>query len=145
MADDPATNQIVLFGGSDYSNGGCSCGHTDTWVADATPVVTRVSGTVYFASESAFLDVAAKHRLNILAAQIVSQSQSSVNLNGYTDPFGTAASNLRLSTQRASSVKSYLQSKLRSLGDSHVTFVLHGRGATRSGSSYAKDRKVTLS
>jgi len=145
MADDPATNQIVLFGGNGYGSGSCGCGYTDTWVADATPVATRVSGTVYFASGSTSLTVSAKHTLNTLATQIVSQSQSSVTLNGYTDPRGAASTNLRLSTQRANSVKSYLKSKLISLGDTHVTFVVHGRGVTRSGSSYAHDRKVTLS
>jgi len=105
----------------------------------------RVSGTVYFASGSSALGVTARHTLNTIAAQIVAQNQSSVTLTGYTDPFGSAIANLRLSVQRANSVKSYLRSKLASLGDTHVTFVVHGRGVTRSGSSFARDRKVTIS
>jgi hypothetical protein len=105
----------------------------------------RVSGTVYFASGSSALNGTAKNTLNTIAAQIVSQNQSSVTLNGYTDPLGSASYNLRLSLQRANSVKSYLRSKLASLGDTHVIFVVHGRGVTRSGSSFARDRKVTIS
>ena len=137
------------------SSGFCVAGGTysdaennsQAFVSSTTLPVThaRVSGTVYFASGSSLLTVSAKHTLNTLATQIVSQSQSSVTLNGYTDPRGAASTNLRLSTQRANSVKSYLKSKLRSLGDTGVTFVLHGRGVTHSGSSYAHDRKVTLS
>ena len=121
--------------------------NSQAFVSTTTLPVThaRVSGTVYFASGSSSLTVSAKHTLNTLATQIVSQSQSSVTLNGYTDPRGAASTNLRLSTQRANSVKFYLKSKLRSLGDTGVTFVLHGRGVTHSGSSYAHDRKVTLS
>ena len=137
------------------SSGFCVAGGTysdaesnsQAFVSTTTLPVThaRVSGTVYFASGSSSLTVSAKHTLNTLATQIVSQSQSSVTLDGYTDPRGAASTNLRLSTQRANSVKSYLKSKLISLGDTHVTFVVHGRGVTRSGSSYAHDRKVTLS
>ena len=137
------------------SSGFCVAGGTysdaesnsQAFVSSTTLPVThaRVSGTVYFASGSSSLTVSAKHTLNTLATQIVSQSQSSVTLNGYTDLRGAASTNLRLSTQRANSVKFYLKSKLRSLGDTGVTFVLHGRGVTHSGSSYAKDRKVTLS
>ena len=137
------------------SSGFCVAGGTysdaesnsQAFVSSTTLPVThaRVSGTVYFASGSSSLTVSAKHTLNTLATQIVSQSQSSVTLDGYTDPRGAASTSLRLSTQRANSVKSYLKSKLISLGDTHVTFVVHGRGVTRSGSSYAHDRKVTLS
>ena len=117
--------------------------HSPTTTTSRPVTPARVSGAVYFASGSSSLTVSTKHTLNTLATQIVSQSQSSVNLNGYT-----SSSEVRpavLSLQRANSVKNFLKSKLISLGDTHITFVVHGRGVTRSGSSFAKDRKVTLS
>ena len=138
------TSSTSCVAGGGYTDGS---GHYHAFVSSTTLPVShaRVSGAVYFASGSSSLTVSAKHTLNTLATQIVSQSQSSVTLDGYTDPRGSASTNLRLSIQRANSVKSYLKSKLISLGDTHVTFVVHGRGVTRSGSSYAHDRKVTLS
>jgi outer membrane protein OmpA-like peptidoglycan-associated protein len=102
----------------------------------------RVSGTLYFGAGSSALSVSAKNSLNTMAAQIVSQNQTSVTLNGYTSPSESRPAILSL--QRANSVKNFLQSKLISLGDTHVTFVLHGRGVIRSGFD-AYDRKVTIS
>jgi outer membrane protein OmpA-like peptidoglycan-associated protein len=138
------TSSGLCAAGGVYTDGS---NHGQAFLSSTTVPVAhaRVSGTVYFASGSSTLSMSAKHTLNTIASQIVSQSQSSVTLNGYTDPVGSTAYSVRLSTQRANSVKSYLQAKLTSLGDTHVTFVLHGRGVTRSGSSFAKDRKVTLS
>jgi outer membrane protein OmpA-like peptidoglycan-associated protein len=134
---------LCLAGGSYRDSGN----NVHALVSSTTlPVAhARVSGTVYFASASSTLSATAKQTLNALAAQIVSQNQSSVTLNGYTDPLGSMSTNIRLSTQRANSVKNFLKSKLTSLGDSNVAFVLHGRGVTQSGAIYAKDRKVTLS
>ena len=138
------TSSTSCVAGGFYSD---ADSNSQAFVSSTTLPVShaRVSGAVYFASGSSSLTISARHTLNILATQIVSQSQSSVTLDGYTDLRGAASTNLRLSTQRANSVKSYLKSKLISLGDTHVTFVVHGRGVTRSGSSYAHDRKVTLS
>jgi len=138
------TSSGLCVAGGYYTDGSS---HYQAFLSTTTlPVAhTRVSGTVYFASESSTLTVTAKRTLNTMAAQIVSRNQSSVNLNGYTDPRGAASTNLRLSVQRASSVKIYLKSKLASLGDTNVTFVLRGRGVTRSGYSFARDRKVTIS
>jgi len=138
------TSSGLCVAGGYYTDGSSHC---QAFLSTTTlPVAhTRVSGTVYFASGSSTLTVTAKRTLNTMAAQIVSRNQSSVNLNGYTDPRGAASTNLRLSVQRASSVKIYLKSKLASLGDTNVTFVLRGRGVTRSGYSFARDRKVTIS
>ncbi len=136
------TSSTSCVVGGQYTDGN---NNNRAFVSSATLTVThaRVSGTVYFASGSSTLSMSAKRTLNTIASQIVSRSQSSVTLNGYASPGESRPATLSL--RRANSVKTYLQTKLSALGHSGVTFVVHARGVTRSGSSYAKDRKVTLS
>jgi outer membrane protein OmpA-like peptidoglycan-associated protein len=138
-----ATSGLCVVGGN-YTDAN-DASHAFVSSTTVPSAYAKVSGSIYFASGSSTLSATARRTLDTLATQILSHRQSSVTLDGYTDSWGSTAMNVRLSASRAASVKSYLQARLRSLGDLSVTFVVHGRGVTRSGSSDAMDRRVTLS
>ena len=50
-------------------------------------------------------------KLDELAAELVKHPEIKLEIRGYTDSIGSAASNLRLSQKRADSVKRYLVSR----------------------------------
>jgi len=64
--------------------------------------------SVYFATGSAALDAADKQSLQSIAAQAAQTPGAVLRVVGHTDSVGSAATNQRLSDQRASAVTAYL-------------------------------------
>jgi OmpA-OmpF porin, OOP family len=81
-------------------------------VPKATPVAPQASlpGNLdlHFQTGSAKLRPESYARLKIFAASLVSNPNAHVNVSGYTDNVGNAASNMRLSQARADAVKADL-------------------------------------
>jgi len=91
------------------------------------PVVPERGATVIlpditFAFGSSRLTIQAQKKLDELAAELVKHRDIRLEVRGYTDSIGSAASNLGLSQNRAESVKDYLvssgvrSSQIRALG-----------------------------
>jgi outer membrane protein OmpA-like peptidoglycan-associated protein len=66
---------------------------------------------LYFETGSARLRPESKARLNEFAGALAANRDAHVMVNGYTDDHGNAASNIRLSQERANAVKADLVSK----------------------------------
>lgn len=66
---------------------------------------------VYFPYGSAVLDAAAYKSLDAVADILKQHAQVGVALNAFADPSGTAATNMRLSQERAAAARKYLVSK----------------------------------
>jgi outer membrane protein OmpA-like peptidoglycan-associated protein len=87
-------------------------------------MVVTLSGSVLFKSASADLLDIAKDRLNSVAEALKSYGEAAITVEGYTDSRGTDEANLRLSQQRADSVRNYLVSQ----GLSDATVKAVGKG-----------------
>jgi len=67
--------------------------------------------TVYFDFDSAVLTPAAKAKLDVLAANLKSQSAKTVRIVGFADEIGTTSYNANLSQRRANAVSRYVAAK----------------------------------
>ena len=91
-------------------------------------VVTKDERTVYFGFDSAALDSEAEMKLENLAQKInASDAVKDVRVVGYTDQFGSASYNQRLSERRVAAVRNYLDKHV-SLDLSRSEFVFRGLG-----------------
>lgn len=73
--------------------------------------VTLPENMVNFAFDSSELTEASKNNLDKLAQTLVSNTDTNINIYGYTDSKGSETYNQALSDKRANSVKKYLVSK----------------------------------
>ncbi len=80
-------------------------------VSDLGDYKTVAAAGIYFNSDSADLDAAAKADLDTLAAALAGAPNYMIEVAGYTSSTGTAALNQRLSEQRAEAVVNYLRQK----------------------------------
>jgi len=99
---------------------------------------------INFTFASATLTAPAKMKLDELAAELVKHPEIKLEIRGYTDSIGSAASNLRLSQKRADSVKRYLISRgvivsqLRAIGFGEANPI--ASNSTKQGR--AKNRRI---
>ena len=130
------------------SGAGGSASDHDYATGASGVVVIRYSlaspAAVYFAPSSAVLTSAAKSTIDTFANRLIAWGITAARINGYTDPRGTLASNHALATKRAQAVIAYLHHKLQVLGSTNVSLTAVGVGPTRTGATYALDRKATL-
>ena len=80
-------------------------------VSDLGDYKTVAAAGIYFASDSAALDGAAKADLDTLAAALAGAPNYMIEVAGYASSTGTAQHNQKLSEQRAEAVVNYLRQK----------------------------------
>jgi len=90
------------------------------------PVVNDVIGQrkVYFNTDSTELDLNAKETLDAIAANLKSDTDYNISIEGHADSRGTDNYNDKLSLARAQAIKSYLDSK--NLNNSTITISAKG-------------------
>lgn len=77
------------------------------------PVIGREARTVYFNFDDASLTMDAVQKLDALSSQVaMSKAIVAASVVGYADKIGNADYNVKLSQQRATAVKQYLDTKL---------------------------------
>lgn len=79
-------------------------------------------------------------QLDALAAVMVTRADLKIFIEGFADPSGNVAKNLRLSENRANAVRNYLIGK----GVKAETLIIKGRGETDRYPSYMLDRRVEI-
>ncbi|RKR06178.1 peptidoglycan-associated lipoprotein [Kushneria sinocarnis] len=102
--------------------------------------------TVYFEFDSSSIPSQYESVLNRNASYLQSHPDTSVVLEGHTDPRGTREYNMALGERRANSVKQYLT--IQGVSASQIEVVSYGeeRPAMQGNSeqAYAKDRRVVI-
>ncbi|MBI4691740.1 MAG: OmpA family protein, partial [Nitrospirae bacterium] len=105
-----------------------------------------ISGNIYFASGSSFVNDNLKGYLNNLSVYLKSHLKIKVKVEGHTDDIGDDDSNMKLSLSRANSVKNYLTDK----GISEDRIITIGKGKSEpivpntSSQNRARNRRVEL-
>jgi len=114
-------------------------------VVTPPPVVKHhPSANVYFGLDKTNLSNAAVAVLNAYIHQIVKGGVAHVTVSGFADAQGTLAHNEWLSHARATVVASFLRVALARENDTKVVLSVSGRGVSRTATSFAKNRVVTL-
>jgi outer membrane protein OmpA-like peptidoglycan-associated protein len=80
-------------------------------VSDLGDYETTAEAGIFFASDSAVLDDAAKADLDVLAAAVSSHEGYMIEVAGYTSATGSKQMNQKLSEERATAVTNYLREK----------------------------------
>jgi hypothetical protein len=106
----------------------------------AEPAVTS---NAYFDSAKSTLTAQDKSALNTFVTTAIADNMATVNVTGYADPRGTAASNLALSTARANATANFLR-KAFAARSFTITITATGKGATNKFGTYALDRVATI-
>jgi outer membrane protein OmpA-like peptidoglycan-associated protein len=107
------------------------------WVAEYTPSTSKTFTVGPFAPNSDALSVSLKAKITRLASQIRVNSDTIVQLVGYSDNAGTRSRSLAVSNARAQAVKNYLERQLSLLGISGVTITAIGAGSVQPVASNA--------
>ena len=117
-----------------------------TEVVEDRMVRLEISGALVFDSGSATLSPRAKPYLDALAASLVDNPESAVEVQGHTDDVGEADANLSLSERRAEAVAA----SLRSQGVTAGRLIVTGYGETQpvvpntTAANRAKNRRVEV-
>lgn len=105
-------------------------------------------GHINFGSGSAKLDSADRQVLNAIANEVKISGLKGVYLVGHADPVGGFAGNMKISYKRAVAAKSYLQSRLTSIGVSdaflHIEYMGDIQATAPVNKASLKDRRVDV-
>lgn len=93
---------------------------------------------IYFKTGSAELSTSAADKLDKIAGVINNYPKTKLDLTGYTDNVGTTSDNIKLSMDRANSVKNYLES--RQVKAKRITTFGNGESAPVASNATAEGR-----
>jgi len=148
--------------GSGSGNAGATTTTTNTTTTTRTPPTTTTTTApkkkkrvpsllaypglrVYFANDSTVLTKIDKNNLNNLAAEVIADHTTHLNITGYASIVGDPGINLPLSLHRAEVVEAYLMAIFSAHGYTAISFTVSGNGVLTAFPNYALDRVVIVS
>lgn len=106
-------------------------------------ILSQPSTKVFFAVGKSAVGNQYKSSLDQLANQLKTYPELKIELKGFADPTGNAAANMKLSENRAQSVKTYLQ-QVHSISSDRITVLPVGQEDNTSDLSYSRRVEVKL-
>jgi outer membrane protein OmpA-like peptidoglycan-associated protein len=111
---------------------------------DASEVLDGLQGDVLFRTGSAEVTADIAHQIQVLAQAVTKSPELKIRVDGYADPRGTIATNLKLSQDRANAVRDLLLAS--GVGEEALEVNAYGKtqSSAEDNDGYALERRVRL-